>query len=54
MEKEFESIEQEIEYFTELIEQKQRKLRMIQGKESVVILPGILKNLNEGNSEIIK
>jgi len=54
MEKEFESIEQEIEYFTELIEQKQRKLRMIQGKESVVILPGILKNLNEGNSKIIK
>ena len=48
MEKEFESVEHEIEYFNDLAEQKKRKLRTMQGKESVVILPGILRNLNEG------
>jgi len=45
-EQEFQSVDHEIEYLNEIIEQKERKLRIMQGKESVVILPGILKNLN--------
>jgi hypothetical protein len=51
LEKEFDNVDQEIDYLNELIEQKQRKLRTLQGKESVIILPGILKNLNEVSSE---
>ncbi len=45
-EKEFEDVDEEEEYLNELIEQKNRKLRALQGNDSVV-LPGIIKNLNE-------